>query len=682
MMDSTESERMSLLLSTYLERVYTGTEDIINIKKRATVLGEYLNMSDDIDVVSTGSYGEGCALAGSDIDQMVVNKTVAVMYPDQRIPQHETHKSILYIRPADCRPGYVHLEKGVLKGRQKSDLLLYNSSVRVGNSIFISSDIFREELLTYETTTTGRKLESNGPSVTNRVRETDTVHCFACNSWPKEANEWITRIRLYGWPHQTLIAKIVKSGFHLVPVGDKCSENTFLQWRISFAVAERSLVHSFSHIQVKVYTLLKYFLKQIKETLKKTIGDDDILCSYFLKTIMFNAIESYGQIFWQNKNLFYCFWFCFNILIAWVRAGFCPNYFIPTNNMFLRKVHGQHQKILLDILDNCCQLKWMCLSVGNFHKPSIWEVLCNTTAQTDLVRPLTLQENIMERDLTILSQLPRGSTHLSSRALYLLSTSKTDFEQVFTYFSSTGSLRHRASEMISRELCENGAVLGNKTKYRSLRKCKYWMTPRALIGTDGLYFATFYFLTGNFNRCLLMTRQISKLASYCGYLSHSELRCLYIKHQYHLSQSCTLERLQKMYSFPIIFHPGDMHLPHLCLELSKATILCSLDIPPLPYLLFLNFMCCHELGDTSGRNEALHQLIQIQYDEEQGGDRNWIVYTLCGICYQTLNDYQSAIMAYWKSAQSEAECQMRNPAIERIAIVYLCIYVSQRSGKG
>ncbi|XP_033751235.1 uncharacterized protein LOC117335384 [Pecten maximus] len=327
---------------------------------------------------------------------------------------------------------------------------------------------------------------------------------------------------------------------------------------------------------------------------------------------------------------------------------------------------------------SCCQLKWMCLSVGNFYTPSIWEDLSNTSKQAELVRPLTLQENIMEEDIMMLSQLPKGTTFTSTRALYLLSTSKTDFEQVYTYFSVMDSLRYRASQIFSKELCENGASAGNKAKYQSLRKCKYWMTPKALMGTDMLYLATFYFLTGNFNRCLMMSRRILKLASYFNYKYelHSELRTLY-KHHYYRSHGCTLERLQKMYTTYAIFHPGDMHLPHLSLELSRVTRPSSMDIPPLPYLLFLNFMCCHELGDTSGRDEALHHLIQIQDDEEQGGDRNWIVYTLCGICYQTLNDYEAAIGAYWMSAQSEVKGQVRNPAIERIVIVYLCMYVSK-----
>ncbi|XP_033733098.1 uncharacterized protein LOC117322346 [Pecten maximus] len=270
MMNSKESEQMSLLLSTYLERRYTGTEEIVNIKRRAVVLGEQLMSSDFHWHIFTGSYGEGCSQKGSDIDRMFVDKDIAVIYPDRCIPRHLAHKTILYIREADCRPGYVHLEICQLK--RSLHTTFTNSLVRIGKSVFVSSDIFREEWVSYYSTKVGLKYESNGPSIACTGlcgTSMDNVYCLRCNSWPKEANEWITRTRLYGWPHQTLINKIVNSGCHLVPVGDKCSEDTFLQWRISLVTAERSLVHSFSHIQVKVYTAAEIFLKTNKGNIER-----------------------------------------------------------------------------------------------------------------------------------------------------------------------------------------------------------------------------------------------------------------------------------------------------------------------------------------------------------------------------------------------------------------------------
>ncbi|XP_069104459.1 uncharacterized protein [Argopecten irradians] len=271
MMSSTESERMSLLLSTLLERKYIGTEECLNIRRRGIVLKDRMESGDIYDYIQTGSNAEGCFQKGSDLDAMLVNKSVVVMYPDDSIPLYSANKTILYIREAvDCRPGFVHLE--VVQMKDEVPFQVYNFLIEIGNSIFISSDLYREEIIR-ETKVICPNRKSTGPSCTvmgwyGNDSENDLVHCFPCYSWPKEAKEWITRTRMHGWPSQTLIDKIVKGGCHLVPVGDKCSEDTFLQWRISLAVAEKCLVHSFSYVQVKVYTLLKYFLKQIKKALK------------------------------------------------------------------------------------------------------------------------------------------------------------------------------------------------------------------------------------------------------------------------------------------------------------------------------------------------------------------------------------------------------------------------------
>ncbi|XP_021379543.1 uncharacterized protein LOC110467010 [Mizuhopecten yessoensis] len=681
MMDSTEDERMSVLLSKYLELAYTGTQEVVDIKRKAYLSKRHFESYELFSIFRAGSTAEGLNILGSDVDIMFIMKDVIVMYPDQCIPPNMAHKTILYARAADCRPGYVLLQLPLLQKRCYSRLLT-NALVRIEDSMFVSSDIFREQFVSGIGKHTGVKVESNGPACTKDTtgEQQDIVFCFPCHGWPKEANEWIIRTRPYGWPHQTLIDNIVHHGCHLVPVGDKCSENTFLKWRISFATAERSLVHSFSHIQLKVYALLKYFLKQIKGILKETIGDD-ILCSYFLKTILFHAIENSNQLFWQEKNLFYCFWFCFKILIALVKAGFCPNYFIPANNLFKRKVHGQHQQILLDVLSNYHQMKWKCLSVGNFFKP-IWEQLCNPSVQAQLVSPMTTQDIVFNQDELFLHCIQEIDVAIYAASLCILrsvrkainsfSTSQSESDELFTFTYAMKYLQNLAEQQV---YPEHKVATDNKTRYRSLRKCKRWMIPRASMGTELLRLATFHFLTGNYFKPLEMCKQVIKLASYYCYPKpvHPELKAMYCNsHEYHRFER--IDRLKKMHIYLLIFSKKDLYLPHLCQEMLRTQR--CVFIPPLPYALFLSFLCCHDLGDTTGRDEALRLLIVVQTDDEQGGHIYWTVHTLLGICYQTLGDNHRAIRAYWDSAKSQAEYQVWNPAIERIAVVYLCMYVS------
>ncbi|XP_060074641.1 uncharacterized protein LOC132554354 [Ylistrum balloti] len=674
MMDHKESERISLLLSTFLERYYTRTQTEVDIRRKGVVLGELLRTVDNnhFSFIESGSQAEGFRFKGSDTDCMYVDRDASVMNSNQYISQNMKRKNILYMRKAACRPGYVHLEVVHLGPRYNERFL--HSVVQVGNSKFVSSDMYREYHLSEFSAELGEEFKSNGPSVTFREHhDSDNVYCFSCNTWPQEAREWITRSRLYGWPSQTLINKTVQRGCHLVPVGDKCSEDTFLQWRISFATAERSLVHSFSHVQFKVYALLKYFLKQIKATLKEKIGDDEILCSYFLKTILFHAIENSRQEFWQDKNMFYCFWLCFNILIAWVSAGFCPNYFIPANNLFQRKVHGQHQQILLDVLNHYSQMKWKCLSVGNYFKP-IWNYLSDASFQTELERPIPLGEIILNQDLLTVEVLPnicwtRGLTLETTRkAFQLLITSRTDTDDIFIHRYAMKSLQLLAEKIFVRSV----VAADNKTTYRRLKKCKHWMVPNAIMGTELLHLATFHFLIGDFRKSLAMS--IQAMTSYCGY-SHHHLREVY-KPEY-FRQVQVYQRLQQIYMKTLMFYPKGMCLPHLSLELSNVVE--YLLVPPMPYALFLTFLCCHELGEIADCDAILQKLEQVKYDDVEDGRISWIVHTIRGICYQTIGHYHLAIRAYWKSARASI---YTNPAFDRIAVAYLCMYVSQGSDRG
>ncbi|XP_021354121.1 uncharacterized protein LOC110450756 isoform X3 [Mizuhopecten yessoensis] len=285
-------ENISVLISRLIERNMMGTEEDIRFRRRALLIRECIinTTSSDCNILMCGSQSEGLYMLGSDYDFMYVINNVVALYLGQIVPPEDAHKTVLYVRESDCRPGYVTLQFNHIGPIR--DIPLCNSLVPVGNVIFVSSDMYREQIVNQRTTQTGIRHVSNGPSCS--VEDFDFVHCFHFNSWPREAYQWVTRPRLYGWPTQALIDKIVQSGSHLVPVGDKCSEDTLLQWRISFASAEILLVHSFSHIQMKTYCFLKYFLKQMKDTLRDIIGkeDDDILCSYHLHKYCSGTLKS------------------------------------------------------------------------------------------------------------------------------------------------------------------------------------------------------------------------------------------------------------------------------------------------------------------------------------------------------------------------------------------------------
>ncbi|XP_033747844.1 uncharacterized protein LOC117332888 [Pecten maximus] len=672
-MDVRDSEQLSVLMSKALERNGTGTKEEVDIRRKTQLVMEQAFRFGDSDIhrFYGGSRAEGFYLTDSDYDRMLINRSVTVTRLGHSVPPNNRGKTLLYMREEGCRPGYVNLMlgEGQLAGIQS--IPLKNSLVETENGVFASSDMYREQFISALNQHVSDLFASNGPSCATKsaLLDIDLVYCFQCDSWPLEAKEWITRSRLYGWPHQRLIDKIVLNGCHIVPVGDKCSDDTLLQWRISFISAERMLVHSFNHVQFKVYFLLKYFLKQLKDTLKEVIGDDDILCSYFLKTVLFYAMESSDQTFWQDKNLFNCFWFCFNILIAWVRAGYCPNYFIPTNNMFKKKICGNHQQILLTILTDNQILKLDCLRFGTGH--TIVRYLCHAPIHDQLVQAEPVSDLIIRRDTSIVQHLrtlhfPTIKSFETIVGMFnLFLKSESAYEDVLTYYYSM----HLVHDLAVDQVCQvQTTATSNKAKYNSLKKSKHLIIPRSSMGTDLLYLATFYFQTGNLLKSLELCKQTMVLAAHYLHDTTSltkEQKAMYSGGHGDLGIP-SVHKLQTVFTACISFEFGqdDFCLPHLRPEISKKFK--KLDIPPLPYAVFLSFMCYHEFGDIEGRKTALRELIVLKYDHLQGGHKYWIVHTLLGICYQSVGDKLRAIRCYEDSARIKTEDHEFNPAMERI----------------
>ncbi|XP_060080496.1 uncharacterized protein LOC132559880 [Ylistrum balloti] len=675
MVDLGDSEGMSILLSRLLNRAL-GSQGEVNIRQRTLVVKEHLHNAFNKALVlyMAGSCSEGFMMKDSDNDEMLIDNNVCVFYPNQHIPTEYNDKIILFMHKAqNCQPGYVKLQLMLWQTRSFSRMLS-NAFVEIEGDVFLSSDIYREEVIRVGRMC-GIDSSSHGPSssgeATKLRRAFDVVHGFPCMSWPKEASGWVRRTRLYGWPSQTLIDMIVEKGCHVVPIGDKCSDDTLLQWRISFATAERRLVHSLNHTQFQVYGLLKILLKNLKDSLQNIFGEEDILCSYFLKTIIFHAVENTPRQFWKESNTFLCFWFCFNVLIVWVKSGYCPQYFIPTNNLFKRHIHGDNQQKILYLLIELHQMKWQCLSVGTYYQPNIIERLLDRRTQVILKQSDSPLELESRHDLALYTCLSRHITvarNVQDRAglahaFQSLLSSKSELDDFLVYFNTVEVLSRMGMSNFCSITATTTTTSNNKSKYRRLRESRNLVMPKAMFGTELLYLATFHYQTGNYWKSVQMCRSVLSLVRY-----YPKDSSLYTKEFCGRGHSLLFKTKQ---TFTSVLYFGKalkrICLPHLQKELEEHPD-GTMGIPPLPYAAFLAFLDYHELGDVKGRDAALRNLIVLKYDEEEGGHMHWIVHTLLGICYQTLGDSHKAIRAYRESLQVDLEW---NPAIERIQALKL-----------
>lgn len=192
----------------------------------------------------------------------------------------------------------------------------------------------------------------NKPNLTTENRGIDLVNCYRCKTWPKNAKEWLTRRRCYGWPTKNSIQEMKSFGFFVIRKGHSSSKEKDLEWRMSFSLQERKLMLSLTDVQHKCYIVLKMFNRNI-------IKLNDVT-SYHWKTCLFYMIEENDKNIWKKQLLFYCVKLCIKQMLEWVTCGFCPNYFIPGDNLFDGKLNNNLRIKAANELENILNMGFNC----------------------------------------------------------------------------------------------------------------------------------------------------------------------------------------------------------------------------------------------------------------------------------------------------------------------------------
>ena len=308
-------------------------------------------------VYYTGSKAEGLDLPGSDDDFMhdvndVYNIKVAQTLQDTH---GSSSQNILHVCTENVPPGFAILRIDT----HCHDPFLLRVSRGINGVPHLSSVLFMRERLQNEDQTNatvaiqGPSLEWWGEYSYTSEPGTDRVPSIHCSFWPSDAEEWAQRNRHYGWPTSSDIANITNFGCHLVPVGHTLSPRKEMEWRISFSVAERTLVWAFTHVQIQCYAILKIILK---EFIKVNCSPQNyMLCSYFIKTFLFWKFENTETTFWRAENFRDCIMFLLREFRQCVQDGILQHYFFPKFNLLSIKLTREAQKELLHILGTIIQ---------------------------------------------------------------------------------------------------------------------------------------------------------------------------------------------------------------------------------------------------------------------------------------------------------------------------------------
>nr|XP_022288640.1 uncharacterized protein LOC111100815 isoform X2 [Crassostrea virginica] len=607
------------------------------------------------DRMMSGSRREGFRLQTSDMDFMfwpqdhkvICDLSQVSLY---RIPQH----TVILMEYEDLPPGFTRLKMMTPSWNQNVN----SSCVAIDREIYISSLLFKARFLDFNRSSSAalRSSIQYGPCAThtlNELLDVDTAYCFRSHHWPNEALPWIQRCQLKNWPPESILSAIVKDGCHIVPIGSLPEKDN--EWRISFSGAEQKLIYSLNHCQFLCYGLLKVFLKEIIDV---DPNNPTCLCSYFMKTILFWAIQCDSCLHWVPCNLLSCFWTCFKVLISWVYKGECPNFFIPQNNMFRVKVVGHTQVSLFEQLYALYNRGIPCLlispTIGRFLNKAILNgMLTFRTEESSLISNVML-DVCLYKEIRSLGDLFVNKTEEAVRFIIACEQLQNSALSLFQRVT----MQYLLSDLLKNSSCllSSQAITTNK-KWNNLDKKSLYMMKIAMkIGCASqiMYLAIHYYRNCQYElslRCLqrAQDRMSKPYVIYYGQASEE----MYRRAMAGVSLS---DRMRKCLICDIRLYEKYVYIDDLVpeQEANKADGTGILFIPPSVMLHMLFVLNHHRLGDTVRSQQSIQDLhTLLLYDDRTRVPRALrdISWQILGICQQTCGDYVGALNSFQCSIQ-------------------------------
>ncbi|XP_063438859.1 uncharacterized protein LOC134719850 [Mytilus trossulus] len=347
-MEDNITRNISMALYRYLCQHIVGSEDHVKQIRLMNAVKDNIESNKEYTLITSGSFGEGLDMRGSDLDIMQVSRHVQV-YEDVK-PFLNPNITYLSMDTDDVKPGYAQLKLDYIGFRNK---VLKLCEEQNGEHYF-SSTLCKQMNAISRTTI-------HGPCISDLTGFMDHACCLHCKTLVSPARLWVTRSN-YSWPSHNVKQSIIKHGVLFVPIGVKGSPKEHLEWRISFSVGEKFLINTFTHTQLLCYALLKIILKDVIATVSEC---EDLLCSYFMKTIVFWISEELPQSVWKPDYIIPCFMRCLSRLVYCVEHSVCIHYFIPENNMFENKIVGRARGVLLENLYVLHSYNWRCILLSD-----------------------------------------------------------------------------------------------------------------------------------------------------------------------------------------------------------------------------------------------------------------------------------------------------------------------------
>ncbi|XP_063409241.1 uncharacterized protein LOC134692694 isoform X1 [Mytilus trossulus] len=621
-----------------------GSEIVIRKRQRLFKIQDMIvnsSRSTDCLQIFSGSLAEGLDLPGSDLDVMYVINYVKIIRNKKNILNPVNGETLYVMETAIDHPGFARIiavatdyrksfreqcgrcPKGSCTGTQFMQSTYGFLNVYMRNCIRDSS--------------------IHGPCVSNKDQTIDYAFCIRCKYLPHNAMPWASR---HGrqWPPCFVIDRIVKYGCLLVPIGPKNLSDDDSLWRISFSAAERLLVHSFNFTQFLCYGLLKLTLKRIINTHDYV---NDLLCSYFLKTALFWVSEEIDINTFQLSKIYHCFFLCLDKLISWVNTCYCPNYFIPEHNMFLGKINQSNNKILVCVLRSiqCGGIDGL---IHNLFPLENEHHRFKSTKREFSFIPLDL---LLYRTTCLMMTTIRADILNDYKALsciYSLLKSESS-----TYIIDACKMYKYHLSHIIVQLLPSPNTIGNTISIRKLYHRHLQNGTKTDAVSGWLLYASFYYVTGQFNVTLEITNYVlSKWSSNMMFIDvdKNDLMITSYKHNVH-SFMTVIERMALATAQHVHYEQNSQLIPE---ELQHTVEYSVMNVLPNIMSYCLRFLCYHHLGDISSRRQALRDLYRTIKDKviiSKNTVSNEL--TILAVCFEVSGDKDMAYNCYEEALQCE-----------------------------
>ncbi|VDI32344.1 Hypothetical predicted protein [Mytilus galloprovincialis] len=194
MADSTLTQDISIALYRYMCHNIVGSEEHVNtIRLMNTARDNLLCDNRAAVMITSGSFGEGLDMKGSDPDLMFVHKRIEV-YEDVQ-PNLNTSITYFSMETDNVKPGFTQL---LLKHACLQ--FVFDVCEKINGKYYCSSALYKESLMV------GQQMKIHGPCISDDDGWFDHAFCFHCKSWISIAKQWIGRSN-NSWPNYIMSNK-------------------------------------------------------------------------------------------------------------------------------------------------------------------------------------------------------------------------------------------------------------------------------------------------------------------------------------------------------------------------------------------------------------------------------------------------------------------------------------------